>query len=87
MLGLVQFNIHPGSSCGKITQQESIRYIAQGINQVDRVVVISFQIERAQQRIADPVNFRPDPANQNFINQIRIQILRLTKVGTICKIL
>lgn len=33
MLGLVQFNIHPGSSCGKITQQESIKYIAQGINQ------------------------------------------------------
>ena len=31
-LGILLFNIHPGSSCGKISREESIRNIADGIN-------------------------------------------------------
>jgi len=33
MLGLNLFNIHPGSSCGEITRDECIQYIADGINE------------------------------------------------------
>ena len=29
----------------------------------------------AEGRVADPVHFRPDPANQNFKNRIRILLL------------
>ena len=39
MLGLTQFNIHPGSSCGKISQADSIRHIAHGINQVSYILL------------------------------------------------
>jgi len=31
-LGILLFNIHPGSSCGKISREECIKNIAQGIN-------------------------------------------------------
>ena len=31
-LGILLFNIHPGSSCGKISREECIRNIANGIN-------------------------------------------------------
>ena len=32
MLGLNLFNIHPGSSCGQISREQCIEYIAEGIN-------------------------------------------------------
>eukprot|EP00092_Neocalanus_flemingeri_P026272 GFUD01028477.1.p1 GENE.GFUD01028477.1~~GFUD01028477.1.p1 ORF type:complete len:378 (+),score=112.53 GFUD01028477.1:61-1194(+) len=31
-LGIIMFNIHPGSSCGKISRDECIRNIADGVN-------------------------------------------------------
>ena len=33
-LGLNLFNIHPGSTCGKVSRQEGIRHVAEGINRV-----------------------------------------------------
>jgi hypothetical protein len=44
MLGLTQFNIHPGSSCGKISQQESIQNIAKGINQVKKILIAPIHV-------------------------------------------
>jgi len=35
-LGLTLYNIHPGSTCGKISRQEGIRLVAEGINRVHR---------------------------------------------------
>jgi len=35
-LGLTLFNIHPGSTCGKLSRQEGIRLVAEGINRVHR---------------------------------------------------
>ena len=35
-LGLTLFNIHPGSTCGKISRQEGIRLVAEGINRVHK---------------------------------------------------
>ena len=32
-LGLTMFNIHPGSSCGQISRDECVQFIAEGVNQ------------------------------------------------------
>ena len=35
-LGLTLFNIHPGSTCGKLSRREGITLVAEGINRVHR---------------------------------------------------
>jgi len=35
-LGLTLFNIHPGSTCGKLSRQEGIRLVAEGVNRVHK---------------------------------------------------
>lgn len=40
-LGIIMFNIHPGSSCGKISREECVKNIADGVNRAHRRTVAS----------------------------------------------